>query len=126
MTRTEQLVNRADGLVDQAADRLREFADRAAQQGGIAGMLADELADDAAFLRRLKPSAIVARAKGEAPKDLPAGTGTPSTASPLVGATSNPSPGTGVSPLLIVGAALVLGVALAKLIDWRANGSSGA
>jgi hypothetical protein len=126
MTRTDQLVNRADGLVDQAADRLREFADRAAQQGGIAGMLADELADDAAFLRRLKPSAIVARAKGEAPKDLPAGTGTPPTTSrPLVGATPNPNPGTGVSPLLIVGAAFVVGIALAKLIDWRANGSSG-
>jgi hypothetical protein len=126
MSRTDQLLDRGDQLVDRAADSLREFADRAAAQGGIAATLADELADDAAFLRRLKPSAMVARAKGEAPKNLPAGTGTPSaTSRPMVGATPNPSSGTGVNPLLIVGAAFVLGIALAKLIDWRANGDSG-
>jgi hypothetical protein len=126
MSRTDQLLDRGDQLVDRAADSLREFADRAAAQGGFAATLADELADDAAFLRRLKPSAIVARARGEAPKNLPAGTGTPPTTSrPLVGATPNPNPGNGVNPLLIVGAAFVLGIALAKLIDWRASGDSG-
>jgi hypothetical protein len=125
MSRTDALLVRGDQLVDQAADSLRKFADRAAAQGGIAATLADELADDAAFLRRLKPSAIVARARGEAPKDLPAGTGTPSaTSRPLAGATPNLNPGTGVNPLLIVGAAFILGIALAKLIDWRAYGDS--
>jgi hypothetical protein len=116
-------MNKGDQLIDKAADRLRELADRAAAQGGIVGMLADELADDAAFLRRLKPSAIVARAKGEAPTNLPAATGAPSTKSPLVGGT--PNSGAGLNPLLIVGAAFIAGIALAKLIDWRANGNHG-
>jgi hypothetical protein len=127
MSRTAELLDRGDQLVDWAADNVRELADRAAAKGGIAATLADELADDAAFLRRLKPSAIVARARGEAPKNLPAGTGTPSaTSRPLAGATPSPNPGPGVNPLLIVGAAFILGIVLAKLIDWRAYGDSGA
>lgn len=114
-------MNKADQLIDRAADRLREVADRASAQGGIAAKLGDELADDAAFLRRLKPSLIVARAKGEAPTDLPAGSGAPATPTrPQLG----PRPkkrGSGPSPLLIVGAALVTGIVLAKLIDWRGH-----
>ena len=117
-------MNRADQLFDRAADRLREVADRASAQGGIAAKLGDELADDAAFLRRLKPSLIVARAKGEAPTDLPAGSGAPS-ASTRARPQPRPRPrkksGGGVSPLLIVGAAFVAGVAVAKLIDWRGH-----
>ncbi|HKY12094.1 MAG TPA: hypothetical protein VJL85_02005 [Gaiellaceae bacterium] len=112
-------MNKADQLVDRAADRLREIADRAAAQGGLAANLADELAEDAAFLRRLKPSLIVARAKGEAPTNLPSGSGTP--ASPLLGAGSSNRRGKGPSPFLVVGAALVAGIVLAKLIDWRGH-----
>jgi hypothetical protein len=111
-------MNKADQLVDRAADSVRAFADRASAQGGIAAKLSDELADDATFLRKLKPSLILARAKGEAPTDLPSGSGAP--ARPLV----SPRPkgeGSGPSPLLIVGAALVAGIVLAKLIDWRGH-----
>ena len=114
-------MNKADQLVDRAADLLREAADKASAQGGIVAKLGDELADDAVFLRKLKPSLIVARAKGEAPTDLPPG------AAPLSAPTTpRPNPGaqkagSGVNPLLIVGAALVAGIVLAKLIDWRGH-----
>jgi hypothetical protein len=111
-------VNRADQLIDRAADRLREFADRAAADGGIKTMFAEPLAEDADFLRKLKPSLIVARAKGEAPTGMPAGS---------VGLTTPlPAPppkekGEGLNPLLVVGAALVAGIVVAKLIDWRGH-----
>jgi hypothetical protein len=115
-------VNKADQLVDRAADGLRSLADRASAQGGVAAKLGDELADDAAFVRKLKPSLIVARAKGEAPTDLPPGSAAP------ISAPARPNPagrttssGSGLSPLLIVGAALVAGIVIAKLIDWRGH-----
>jgi hypothetical protein len=119
-------MNKADLLIDRAADRLREVADRASAQGGIAAKFGDELADDAAFLRRLKPSLIVARARGQAPTDLPAGSGAPTPTAP-----SRPSrpprsrrpkkAGSGPNPLVIVGAAFVAGIVLAKVIDWRGH-----
>jgi hypothetical protein len=114
-------MNKADQLIDRAADRLREVADRASAQGGITAKLGDELADDAAFLRRLKPSLILARAKGEAPTDLPTGTGAPSAPSRAqLGRRPKKAPG-GLNPLVIVGAAFVAGIVVAKLIDWRGH-----
>jgi hypothetical protein len=114
-------VNKADQLIDRAADRLRDIADRAAAEGGIASKLAEPLAEDSAFLRKLKPSLIVARAKGEAPTNMPAGSGSPSAPSrPQL----RPRPkkrGGGPSPFLVVGAAFVTGIVLAKLIDWRGH-----
>jgi hypothetical protein len=113
-------MTKADQLVERAADRLRQMADRASAQGGLAAKLGDELAEDAAFLRRLKPSLIVARAKGEAPTDLPAGTGAPKAPSrPQL--PKRPSGGDGPNPLLIVGAAFFAGIVLAKFIDWRGH-----
>src|ERR687883_193019 len=48
--------------------RLRELADKAASRGdGIGEWLSEELRHDAVFLRKLKPSLIQARAKGNAP-----------------------------------------------------------
>ncbi|HEV2712542.1 MAG TPA: hypothetical protein VGU26_05550 [Gaiellaceae bacterium] len=114
-------MNRADQLIDRAADRLRNIADRAAAEGGITSKLAEPLAEDAAFLRKLKPSLIVARAKGELPTDLPAGSGAPAAPSrPQLG--SRPKRrSTGPSPFLVIGAAFVTGIVLAKLIDWRGH-----
>jgi hypothetical protein len=114
-------MTRGDQLIDRAANRLRDAADRVAAQGGLAAKLAEPLAEDAAFLRKLKPSLIVARAKGEAPTDQPAGSGTPTAPTrPQLG----PRPkrrGSGPSPFLVIGAALVAGVVLAKVIDWRGH-----
>jgi hypothetical protein len=112
-------MNRADQLIDRAADRLRGIADRAATEGGIASKLAEPLAEDAAFLRKLKPSLFVARAKGEAPTNMPAGSGTPAAPSrPQLGRRPKKRGG-GPSPFLVIGAAFVTGIVIAKLIDWR-------
>jgi outer membrane biosynthesis protein TonB len=53
-----------DQLVERGATRLLELADRAAARGdGIGEWLSEELRNDAAFLRKLKPSLVKARAK---------------------------------------------------------------
>ncbi len=117
------MTSKADQVIDKAADRLRGFADRAATEGGVAAKLAEPLAEDAAFIRKLKPSLIIARAKGQAPTNQPPGTGTPAApTSPQLG--SRPKPkrkGNGPNPLLIVGAAFVAGIVIAKVIDWRGH-----
>jgi hypothetical protein len=69
-------MNRLDVLVDRAANGLQKLADQAAGGNGMKAKLAEELADDAAFLRKLKPSLMVARAKGEAPTNQKPGQGT--------------------------------------------------
>jgi hypothetical protein len=115
-------VRTADQLIDRTADRLRGLADRAAAEGGVAAKLAAPLAEDAAFLRKLKPSLIAARMRGEAPTSQPVGS-----AAPAVPSTpqSRPRPkrrkGGGPNPFLVVGAALVAGIVLAKVIDWRGH-----
>jgi hypothetical protein len=115
-------MNKADQLIDRAADGLREIADRAAAEGGLAAKLADPLADDAAFLRKLKPSLIVARARGQAPTNQPAGSGAPPAPSrPQLPDRPKPNKGGGPNPFLVVGVALVAGIAIAKFIDWRGH-----
>ena len=115
-------MNKGDQLIDRAADRRREVADRTAAHGGLGAKLAEPLAEDAAFLRKLKPSLILARAKGEAPTDLPAGSGAPAAPTkPQLGPRPKKRRGQGPSPILIIGAALVAGIVLAKVIDWRGH-----
>jgi hypothetical protein len=104
-------------LVERGADRLRDLSERAAAQGGFTSKLAQPLAEDSDFLRKLKPSLIKARAKGELPMDeQPSPTEVPKTPP----AERKKKKGR-VSPLLVVGAALVTGVVLAKWIDWRGH-----
>ena len=102
-------MTKGDQLIDRAADRLREVSDRAAAQGGLAAKIAQPLAEDAAFLRKLKPSLIAARAKGEAPTNQP------------LGSRPKKKRGSGPSPYLVIGAALAAGIVLAKVIDWRGH-----
>jgi hypothetical protein len=115
------MTSKADQVIDRAADGLRRFADRAATEGGVAAMLAEPLAEDAAFIRKLKPSLIIARAKGEAPTNQPAGTGPPAAPSGPPLAARPKAKGGGPNPLLIVGAAFVAGIVIAKLIDWMGH-----
>ena len=113
---------RADQIVDNAASRLQQLADRAAAEGGLKAKLASELADDAAFLRKLKPSLIVKRAKGEAPTNQKPAQGTVAPSSPQLGVRKPPKKGSGgPSPWLVLGAALVAGIVLAKVVDWRGH-----
>jgi len=113
-------MTKADLLVDRAANRLQELADRAAAEGGLAAKLAPELADDAAFLRKLKPSLIRARLQGRAPTNQKPGQGTVSPSAAQLGKRPKRKGG-GPSPFLVVGAALAAGILLAKVIDWRGH-----
>jgi hypothetical protein len=110
---------KADQLVDRAAERLQEFADRAAAEGGLAAKFAQPLADDAEFLRKLKPSLILARAKGEAPTDGKPTHGAVAPSGPQLG--KRPKAKGGPNPFLVVGVALFAGIVLAKIIDWRGH-----
>jgi hypothetical protein len=114
-------VSTADRTVDRLADRLDRVADKEAPKGGVHAKVADELADDAAFLRKLKPSLIKARAKGELPTNEKPGASRRAPGSAQLGSRPKRRKGGGPSPWLVVGAALVVGVLLAKTIDWRGH-----
>jgi hypothetical protein len=113
-------MNRLDLLVDRAANRLQKLADQTAGENGMKAKLAQELADDAAFLRKLKPSLMVARAKGRAPTDQKPGQGVVAPSGPQFGRPKKRS-GRGPNPLVVVGAAFVAGIFIAKVIDWRGH-----
>ena len=107
-----------DAILERGAERLQELSDRAAATRGPAAKLAEPLAEDAVLLRRMKPSLIAARLKGEAPTDLQPGSGA------VVAPTAPKAKrGTrrGPSPLLVIGAAFVVGVVVAKVLDWRSH-----
>lgn len=112
-------MTKADLLVDKAASRLQEFADRAAAEGGVAAKLAQPLADDAAFLRKLKPSLILARAKGEAPTNQKPAQGAVAPG-PQLGKRPKRKAGR-PNPLLVLGIAFATGILLAKIVDWRGH-----
>jgi hypothetical protein len=113
-------MTKADHVVERGAQRLQELASRAAARGdGVGEWLAEELTNDAAFLRKLKPSLIKARARGQAPTDQE-----PSApSSPQLGKRPKKRKrgGKGPAPVVVVGAALVAGVLLAKVLDWRGH-----
>jgi hypothetical protein len=115
---------RGDEAVEKGADKLDALADKAAAKGGRTAKLSGELADDAAFLRKLKPSSMVARAKGHAPKDQEPDAGRTAIRAPS-GPQLGPRPSgkrrRGPSPFLVAGAAFGLGTLLAKAIDWRGH-----
>lgn len=114
----------ADQKVEGAANKLRQLANQFASEGGVKAKLAEPLADDADFLRKLKPSLIKARARGEAPTNQTPGKAPLSPTSPQLGKRSKrkrKGGGGGPNPFLIVGAAVVAGIVLAKWIDWRGH-----
>jgi hypothetical protein len=96
--------------VDTLADKAEEVSRRLAGESGLKGKLAAELAADAVFLRKLKPSLMKKRARGEAPTDE-------KPARPQLSAKH----GGGPSPFVVVGVAFVAGVILARWIDWRGH-----
>jgi hypothetical protein len=108
-----------DALMERGATKLQGLADRAAASGGLAAKLAEPLAEDAALLRRMKPSLIVARAKGEAPTDLQPGQDVVGPTAPQLG--KRPKPKRGPNPFVVMAVGFAAGVALAKFIDWRGH-----
>ncbi len=138
-------MTKGDQLVERGATRLQELADRVAARGdGIGEWLSEELRNDAAFLRKLKPSLVKARAtrngatneaqanpEPEAPPPATAPE-TPVAESQPTETRAAPPPKSkskkkskkrrgGPPPVVIVGAALVAGIVLAKIIDWRGH-----
>ena len=111
---------KGDRAIESGADKLEQLSGKAAAKGGVTGKLAGELADDASFLRKLKPSLMVKRAKGELPRDQEPGAGTPAApAGPQHG--PRRKRGGGPNPFVVAGAAFGVGTVLAKLIDWRSH-----
>jgi hypothetical protein len=112
---------KGDEAVEAGAEKLDALSDKAAAKGGVAAKLADELADDARFLRKLKPSLIVRRAKGDLPKDAEPGTGGRRQAPSGPQLSSPQGRKRGPNPFVVAGAAFAAGTVLAKLIDWRGH-----
>jgi hypothetical protein len=119
VTTQETTITAADEKVDRAADKLEHAAERAAAGGGLKAKLATKLAEDADFLRKMKPSLIAARARGKAPTN-----GRPGQ---RVAAPTGERPEAkrkrrgGPNPFVVVGVALVAGIVLAKVVDWRGH-----
>ena len=120
----------ADQKVDRLADKLQAFANRSAGEGGMKAKLAEPLAEDAQFLRQLKPSLIKARAKGEAPTNQRPGEGRVAPSTPQLGKrpkaprnsdNGGGGKGGGPNPWLVAGVCLAAGIFLAKWIDWRGH-----
>jgi hypothetical protein len=110
-----------DEKVDRGADRLQQLVVAGTRAGGAKAKVAQLFADDPEFLRKLKPSLIAARARGNAPTD-----GRPTEASapaaprrPRAQPAKRPKGGGGgPSPFVVLGAALAVGMILAHVVDW--------
>jgi hypothetical protein len=112
-------MTKADQTVESAADKLEGFVREAQRSGGVKAKVGAALAEDPEFLRKLKPSLIAARAKGEAPTDQqPPPPKAPS--GPQLVRPKRKKSG-GLSPWVVVGAALAGGYVLAKVLDWRGH-----
>ncbi len=108
-----------------ASNKLGGFVREAQASGGVKAKVGDALAEDPEFLRKLKPSLIAARAKGDAPTDEPPGSPATPPSAPSGPQLARPKPpkgkGDGPSPWAVIGGALAIGYALAKILDWRGH-----
>jgi hypothetical protein len=114
------MTNALDEKVDKLADRVQGWADENTDP-----KRAQMIANEAAFIRKLKPSLMKARAKGQAPTNQKPAEGTLAPSGPQLGdrpePTSAKSGKGGPNPFVVVGAAFVAGIFVAKWIDWRGH-----
>lgn len=108
-----------DATMERGAQELQSLSGKAARRGGLVGKLAQPLAEDAVLFRRMKPSLIVARIKGDAPTNLQPGQDAVAPTAPQLG--KRPKKRGGPNPFLVLGAAFAVGVLAAKFIDWRGH-----
>ena len=121
-------MSKGDVIVERGATLLEELSRKAAAEGGFAAKLAEPLADDAEFLRKLKPSLVAARLRGEAPADGHRA------ARPVMSSPPPPTPDEkassaekvktsngGPSPVVVAAVAFAVGIFAAKFIDWRGH-----
>ena len=111
----------ADRKVERVANKLQQLANDLAGEGGLKAKLAEPLAEDADLIRKMKPSLIKARAKGEAPTNQKPGSAPRAPSSPQLGKRPKPNRRGGPNPWLVAGVALAAGIVLAKWIDWRGH-----
>jgi hypothetical protein len=126
-------MTKADLIVERGASFLEELARKAASEGGFAAKLAEPLAEDAVFLRKLKPTLVMARLRGEAPSDghMRAAPSTMEAAPALVEPAPAPKEkpkvkkekksGGGPNAIVVAAAAFAVGVLAAKFVDWRGH-----
>jgi hypothetical protein len=115
-------MTKADQAVDSAADKLESLVRAAQESGGVKAKVGEKLAGDPDFVRKLKPSLIMARAKGEKPpEDAGGATTTIAPARPQLERPKKSKPGKGLSPWVVIGVALAGGYLVAKILDWRGH-----
>ena len=114
-------MTRGDRTVEKAADKLAEFVEHAQTSGGVKGRLGKAMSDDPDFVRNLKPSLIVQRAKGNAPADDSAVSQLPTPAAPKSPHKQPGKPPSALNPWAALGGAFATGYTIAKLIDRRAH-----
>ncbi len=111
-------MNKGDQAVEATADKLETLVTEAQSSGGVKAKVGAAFADDPDFVRKLKPTLIAARVKGELPSDdAPAAPSGPQVSRPA--APSRRSGG--LSPWAVLGVAFAAGYVLAKAIDWRGH-----
>jgi hypothetical protein len=105
---------------------LQQLADQWAGESGLKAKLAQPLAEDADLIRKMKPSLIKARAKGEAPTNQKPGRPTVAPSGPQLGKRRKAKKKAGaLGPWIVLGVALAGGIMLAKWIDLRGHGRAG-
>lgn len=114
------MTTKADRVVEKGADKLEELSERTAAESGLRARLSKELAEDAVFVRKLKPSLMVARAKGEAPTNERPGEPRRTPGAPQLPQRPK-AKRAGPSPWLVLGGAIIGGYFLAKVVDWRSH-----
>jgi hypothetical protein len=126
-------MTKADQLFERGASFLEGLSRKAASEGGFLAKVAEPLAEDADFLRTLKPTLVMARLRGEAPTDGKVDTGVenPATVEAQLPPPPPPVPepknkrkkkkSGGPNPIVIAAAAFAVGVLVAKMIDWRGH-----
>jgi hypothetical protein len=108
-----------DDKVERGAEKLEELSRAAARAGGFKAKLARPLAEDADFLRKLKPSLIAARARGRAPTDgRPAPVAAPVVEQQSTRRSQPGESGKGPNPFVVIVAAFAVGAVLAHVLDW--------
>jgi hypothetical protein len=110
-----------DQKFDRLADKLQELANRSAAEGGPKAKLAQPLADDAEFLRKLKPSLIRARMRRATATSVRPTQGHVAPAPQQNRRRKRKPSGGGPNPWVVAGACFAAGIVLAKVIDWRGH-----
>jgi hypothetical protein len=120
-------MTRADQLFERGATFLEQLSRKAASEGGFVAKVAEPLADDADFLRKLKPTLVLARLRGEAPTDGRVEAVSAVETPPPAPAPKKPEKkqkkksGGGPNPIVIAAAAFAVGIVVAKFVDWRGH-----